>query len=52
MRPSIALEKGLLVSGGTDYHGFPGRDLEVGSVEITYDIVEGIKGRLNQRGEA
>lgn len=44
---SIALEKDMLVSGGTDYHGFPGRDLEIGSVEITYEIVEDIKARLN-----
>jgi len=43
----IADEKGLLVSGGTDYHGFPGRDLEVGSVEVTYELLERIKERLS-----
>jgi predicted metal-dependent phosphoesterase TrpH len=44
---AIAEERGLLVSGGTDYHGFPGRDLEIGSVDVTYEIVERIKERLN-----
>ena len=43
----IADDRGMLVSGGTDYHGFPGRDLELGSVDVTYEIVERIKERLN-----
>ena len=43
---AIADEKGLLVSGGTDYHGFPGRDLQVGSVDVSYELVEKIKERL------
>ena len=44
---AIADQKGMLVSGGTDYHGFPGRDLEIGSVDVNYEVVERIKERLN-----
>jgi predicted metal-dependent phosphoesterase TrpH len=43
---AIADERGLLVSGGTDYHGFAGRDLPMGSEEVSYDLLVAIKERL------
>jgi predicted metal-dependent phosphoesterase TrpH len=45
---SIADERGLLVSGGTDYHGFAGRDLPMGSEEVSYELLAAIKERLGR----
>lgn len=44
----IADERGLLVSGGTDYHGFKGRDLPMGSMEVSYELLAAIKKRLGR----
>lgn len=45
---AIAERDGLLVSGGSDYHGFPTRDLPIGALDIPYDVVMRIKGRLER----
>lgn len=44
---AMAEERGLLVSGGSDYHGFPGRDV-LGGQDISYALVERIKERLDE----
>jgi predicted metal-dependent phosphoesterase TrpH len=44
---TIAEENDLLVSGGSDYHGFTGRDLPLGGLDISYDVLANIKARLN-----
>ncbi|MCZ6765397.1 MAG: PHP domain-containing protein [bacterium] len=46
---AVAKDYGLLVSGGTDYHGFTGRDMPMGSIEIPYEILEAIKKRLKEK---
>ena len=43
---ALADENGLLVSGGSDYHGFSGRDLPLGGLDISYDVLANIKARL------
>jgi predicted metal-dependent phosphoesterase TrpH len=43
---AIADDNGLLVSGGTDYHGFTNRDLPIGSLDIPYEVMQKIKDRL------
>ncbi len=43
---SMAEEHGLLVSGGSDYHGFTNRDLPIGALDISYDVLQKIKDRL------
>jgi len=45
----IAEEKGLLISGGSDYHGFEGRDTVMGTLDIPYEIWSNIRDRLPQR---
>ena len=45
---AIADERGLLVSGGTDYHGFAGRDLPMGSEEVSYGLLAAIKQKLGR----
>lgn len=45
---AIADERGMLVSGGTDYHGFKGRDLPMGSMEVSYELLAAIKERLGR----
>jgi predicted metal-dependent phosphoesterase TrpH len=47
----IAEEKGLLISGGSDYHGFAGRDVAMGTLDITYEVWENIRDRLPKRGQ-
>jgi len=47
---AIADEYGLLISGGSDYHGFAGRDLPIGGQEISYSILEKIKESLKNHG--
>lgn len=42
---TIADMHGLLISGGSDYHGFATRDLPLGALDIPYDVL----GRINQR---
>jgi predicted metal-dependent phosphoesterase TrpH len=41
----IARERGLLISGGSDFHGFAGRD-NMGMPKVPYELLERIKGRL------
>jgi predicted metal-dependent phosphoesterase TrpH len=43
---AFAAERNLVVSGGTDFHGFPGRDMPMGSVDIPYDVLRRLKERL------
>jgi predicted metal-dependent phosphoesterase TrpH len=43
---SIAAEHGLLASGGSDYHGFAGKDTPLGVPEVPYVYFEKIKERL------
>jgi hypothetical protein len=43
---AIAETHGLLVSGGSDFHGFSGRDLPLGGLDIPYEVLEKIKHRL------
>lgn len=44
----IARERGLLMSGGSDFHGFEGRDC-LGEPKVPYEFFAGIKERLNGR---
>ena len=44
----IAEGKGLLVSGGSDFHGFSGRDMPVGALDIPYEVLAAIKRRLTR----
>jgi 3',5'-nucleoside bisphosphate phosphatase len=43
---AIAEAEGLLVSGGSDFHGFAGRDLPLGALDVPYELLERIKQRL------
>ena len=45
---SIANERGLLTSGGSDFHGFTGRDMPVGALDIPYSVLTAIKRRLGR----
>lgn len=42
----IAGERGMLISGGSDYHGFAGRD-NMGLPKVPYELLEKIRTRLN-----
>ncbi len=44
---AIADKHGLLVSGGSDFHGFATRDLPIGALDIPYDVLERINRRLD-----
>jgi predicted metal-dependent phosphoesterase TrpH len=43
----IAEERGFLVSGGSDYHGFSERD-NVGEPKVPYELFDRIKSRLRE----
>ncbi|NIM20600.1 MAG: PHP domain-containing protein [Candidatus Latescibacteria bacterium] len=43
---AIAKDYDLLASGGSDYHGFAGKDIPMGVPEIPYEFLERIKQRL------
>jgi predicted metal-dependent phosphoesterase TrpH len=43
----IAKNHDLLISGGSDYHGFTTRDLPVGALDISYDVLARINERLD-----
>lgn len=45
---TVADERGLLISGGSDYHGFAGKDLPLGALKIGYEVLENIKKRLGR----
>jgi predicted metal-dependent phosphoesterase TrpH len=47
----IAGERGLLISGGSDFHGFAGRD-NLGEPPVYYDVLEGIRERLRDGGRS
>lgn len=44
----IASDRNLLVSGGSDFHGFKGRDVPIGAMDVPYDVLERIKTRLGE----
>jgi predicted metal-dependent phosphoesterase TrpH len=46
---ALAEELGLLVSGGTDFHGFKDRDMPIGSLNIPYEVLDTIKKRASAR---
>lgn len=41
----IAIDRGLLISGGSDFHGFKGRD-NMGDPTVPYELLEQIKSKL------
>jgi predicted metal-dependent phosphoesterase TrpH len=43
---ALADNHGLLVSGGSDYHGFTGKDTPIGEPEVPYEVFLKIKERL------
>ncbi|MBP2681205.1 MAG: hypothetical protein H6Q78_1068 [Candidatus Krumholzibacteriota bacterium] len=45
---AIAQERGLLTSGGSDFHGFAGRDMPIGALDIPYAVLTAIKKRLGR----
>jgi predicted metal-dependent phosphoesterase TrpH len=47
---AIADKHGLLVSGGSDFHGFGTRDLPLGALDIPYDVLDKINRRLRRGG--
>jgi predicted metal-dependent phosphoesterase TrpH len=49
---SIAEEKGLLISGGSDFHGFAGRETVMGTLDIPYEILEKIRERLEKHEQS
>ena len=46
---AVAEKHSLLVSGGSDFHGFTGRDMPMGVLDISYDLLAKIKQKLNSR---
>jgi len=44
----IARERGLLISGGSDFHGFAGRD-NLGEPPVSYALLERIRETLAER---
>jgi predicted metal-dependent phosphoesterase TrpH len=44
----IARDRGLLISGGSDYHGFAGRD-NLGEPPVSYALLERIRETLEER---
>lgn len=44
----IARERGLLISGGSDFHGFAGRD-NLGEPPVSYALLERIRETLEER---
>lgn len=46
---AIAGSRGLLTSGGSDFHGFAGRD-NMGEPKVPYSLLEKIKARLASSG--
>jgi predicted metal-dependent phosphoesterase TrpH len=50
---SLAQQHGLLISGGSDFHGLTKDDVDLGegygNKELTYSLIEAIKARREQR---
>jgi hypothetical protein len=44
----LARDRGLLISGGSDFHGFAGRD-NLGEPPVSYDVYERIREALAER---
>jgi hypothetical protein len=44
----IAAERGLLISGGSDFHGFAGRD-NLGEPPVSYGLLVRIREVLEER---
>jgi hypothetical protein len=42
----IAEERGMVVTGGTDFHGFPGRDVPIGEFDFPDEAWETLRRRL------
>ncbi|MFO7812983.1 MAG: PHP domain-containing protein [Pelovirga sp.] len=51
----LAVQHGLVITGGSDFHGEPGSAIQIGhglrGIRVPYDCVEQIKEALLQRGE-
>ncbi len=47
---SLADKYGLLMSGGTDYHGFSGRDIQIGELELPQALWEPLRKELGISG--
>jgi hypothetical protein len=45
---AVADARGLLVSGGSDYHGFASRDMPLGALDIPYELLKQINRRLGR----
>lgn len=45
----VAGERGLLVSGGSDFHGFDGKHQMMGLLDIPYEVWENIKTAIEER---
>lgn len=48
----IAKTRGLLISGGSDFHGFSGRDMAMGTLDIPYELLETIKKKIGKAKES
>lgn len=46
---ALAEDRGLLVSGGSDFHGFNGRHMPLGTLDISYALLERIKTEIQER---
>ena len=46
---TIAERRGLLISGGSDFHGFNGRHVAIGAVNVPYVLLERMKTELEKR---
>ena len=44
----LARDRGLLISGGSDFHGFAGRD-NLGEPPVSYALLERIRETLEER---
>ncbi len=45
---ALAQEHDMLISGGSDYHGFAGKDVPIGEPEVPYEVWANIKRKLNE----
>jgi predicted metal-dependent phosphoesterase TrpH len=46
---AIAEKHGILMSGGTDYHGFHGKDISIGSLQFPVELWAQLKNELDKR---
>jgi predicted metal-dependent phosphoesterase TrpH len=45
----IAERRGLLMSGGSDFHGFNGKHMPLGAVPVPYELLEKIRTEIESR---